>query len=245
MNPRSSLYDALLEHERYAPAHNAFRYRIYQLLLDLDELDELASDIPFLSVGRRNLVEVRAADHLGDPRLSIRDNVRAWLDSRGVSVPDGRIELLTHARTFGYVFNPVSFYFVRDAAGGLACVVAEVHNTFGERWPYLLGAPGERDDDGRMRFSTEKRLHVSPFMDVSGTYRFLLAEPGERLMMRIDEEREGERLFRAVLTGERRPLTPIISSAAQRAFSTASSVACTTASKNGSRPVQGTKRSEP
>ena len=127
------------------PAHNAFRYRIYQLLLDLDELDELAGAIPFLSLDRRNLVEVRAADHLGDPRLSIRDNLRAWLDSRGVSVPDGRIELLTHARTFGYVFNPVSFYFVRNRDDSLACVVAEVHNTFGERWPYLLGAPGELD----------------------------------------------------------------------------------------------------
>ena len=106
-------------------------------------------------------------------------------------MPDGRIELLTHARTFGYVFNPVSFYFVRNPDDTLACVVAEVHNTFGERWPYLLGAPGELDGDGRMRFSTEKRFHVSPFMDVAGTYRFLLGEPGERLMMRIDEERDG------------------------------------------------------
>jgi hypothetical protein len=204
---QSALYDAVLEHERYAPARNAFRYRIYQLLLDLDELDELAASIPFLSVDRRNLVEIRSADHLGDPALSIGDNVRAWLDSRDVAVPDGRIQLLTHARTLGYVFNPVSFYFLRNADGSLATVVAEVHNTFGERWPYLLGAPGERDGDGRMRFSTEKRFHVSPFMDVGGTYRFLLAEPGERLMLRIDEERDGERLFRAVLTGERRPLT--------------------------------------
>jgi DUF1365 family protein len=207
MSTHSALYDAVLEHERYAPAHNAFRYRIYQLLLDLDELDELSAEIPFLSSDRRNLVEVRAADHLGDPRLSIRDNVRTWLDSRGVSVPEGRIELLTQVRTFGYVFNPVSFYFVRNTNDTLACVVAEVHNTFGERWPYLLGAPCELDGDGRMHFSTEKRFHVSPFMEVSGTYRFLLGEPGERLMMRIDEELDGRRLFRAVLTGERRPLT--------------------------------------
>jgi DUF1365 family protein len=204
---RSALYDAVLEHERYLPAHNAFSYRIYQLLVDLDELDELAREIPFLSVDRRNVVELRTADHLGDPRLSIRDNVCSWLDARGVAVPDGRIELLTHARTFGYVFNPVSFYFVRNPDDTIATVVAEVHNTFGERWPYLLGAPDDRDGDGRMRFSTEKRLHVSPFMELSGTYRFLLGEPGERLMLRIDEEREGERLFRAVLRGERRPLT--------------------------------------
>ena len=207
MTAHSALYDAVLEHERYAPSHNAFRYRIYQLLLDLDELGELAGEIPFLSVDRRNLVEVRAADHLGDPRLSIADNLRTWLAAHGVDVPSGRIELLTHARTFGYVFNPVSFYFVRHPDESLGCVVAEVHNTFGERWPYLLGAPGDRDADGRMRFSTEKRLHVSPFMDLTGTYRVLLGEPGERLMLRIDEEREGTRLFRAVLTGRRRPLT--------------------------------------
>ena len=204
---QSALYDAVLEHERYAPARNAFRYRIYQLLLDLDELDELAASIPFLSVDRRNLVEIRSADHLGDPALSIGDNVRAWLDSRDVAVPDGRIQLLTHARTLGYVFNPVSFYFLRNADDSLATVVAEVHNTFGERWPYLLGAPGELDADGRMRFSTEKRFHVSPFMEIAGTYRFLLGEPGARLMVRIDEERDGERLFRAVLRGEQRPLT--------------------------------------
>jgi DUF1365 family protein len=207
VSSRSALYDAVLEHERFAPAHNAFRYRIYQLLLDLDELDDLARAIPFLSVDRRNLVEVRAADHLGNPARSIRDNVRDWLRESGVNVPGGRIELLTHARTFGYVFNPVSFYFLRHPDDSLACVVAEVHNTFGERWPYLLGAPHERDDDGRMRFSAEKCFHVSPFMDVSGTYRFLLGEPGERLMMRIDEERDGERFFRAVLTGRRQPLT--------------------------------------
>jgi DUF1365 family protein len=207
VSTRSALYDAVLEHERFAPAHNAFRYRIYQLLIDLGELDELADAIPFLSVNRRNFVELRTADHLGDPRLSIRDNVRSWLDARGVTVPGGRIELLTHARTFGYVFNPVSFYFLRNPDDTLATVVAEVHNTFGERWPYLLGAPDDLDRDGRMRFSTEKRFHVSPFMDLSGTYRFLLAEPGARLMLRIDEEREGDRVFRAVLTGERRSLT--------------------------------------
>ena len=109
MKPRSALYDAVLEHERYAPARNAFRYRIYQLLLDLDELDELAREIPFLSVDRRNLVEVRAADHLGDPTaLDPRQRARLARLARCRACPTGRIELLTHARTFGYVFNPVS-----------------------------------------------------------------------------------------------------------------------------------------
>ena len=144
MSPRSALYDAVLEHERLVPAHNAFRYRIYQLLLDLDELDELASEIPFLSVDRRNLVEVRVAPITSAIPGSRSATTCAPGSIRAASsVPDGRIELLTHARTFGYVFNPVSFYFVRNPDDSLACVVAEVHNTFGERWPYLLGAPGD------------------------------------------------------------------------------------------------------
>ena len=204
---RSAIYDVLLEHERDRPARNAFRYRTYQLLLDLDELPELARAIPELSVNRRNLVEVRSADHLGDPCRSIRENVCTVLRDRGVEPPTGRIELLTSARTLGYVFNPVSFYFLRDAGDALAYVLAEVHNTFGERFPYLLGAPAERDADGRMLFTAEKRFHVSPFMGLEGTYRFVLDEPGDRLCVRIDEDREGTRFFRAVLTGTRAPLT--------------------------------------
>ncbi len=204
---RSAIYDAVLEHERDRPAHNAFRYRTYQLLLDLDELPELARTIPELSIDRRNLVELRSADHLGDPALSIRQNCCAILREHGVEPPDGRIELLTNARTFGHVFNPVSFYFFRNAADELAYVLAEVHNTFGERYPYLLGPPGERDADGRLLFTAEKRFHVSPFMGLEGTYRFVLDEPGERLCVRIDEEREGTRFFRAVLTGTGQPLT--------------------------------------
>ncbi len=204
---RSAIYDAVLEHERDRPARNAFRYRTYQLLLDLDELDALARTIPELSVNRRNVVEVRSADHLGDPARPIRENACAILRAHGVEPPVGRIELLTNARTFGYVFNPVSFYFFRDAGDELAYVLAEVHNTFGERYPYLLGPPAARDADGRLLFTAEKRFHVSPFMGLEGTYRFTLDEPAARLCVRIDEEREGTRFFRAVLTGTGEPLT--------------------------------------
>ena len=203
----SAIYDAVLEHERERPAHNSFRYRVYQLLLDLDEVDDLARSIPELSVNRRNLVEIRSADHLGDPERSLAENIRAYVRAAGADVPDGRVELLTNARVFGYVFNPVSFYFLRHADETLGCVVAEVHNTFGERYPYLLGAPEQRDADGRMLFEAKKRFHVSPFMDLGGTYRFVLGEPAERLVVRIDQEREGERFFRAIMTGTREPLT--------------------------------------
>ena len=207
MISRSALYDAVLEHERLVPAHNAFRYRIYQLLLDLDELDELAERDP-VPLGRppqsrggalrRSPRRSPAVDPRQPPRLA-------------------RFARRERARRPHRAAHPRAHVRVR-LQPGLVLLRAQSRRLAGLRrgrgaqhlrraLALPAGRAGELDPDGRMRFSTEKRFHVSPFMDVSGTYRFLLAEPGERLMMRIDEEREGERFFRAVLTGERRPLT--------------------------------------
>ena len=170
MSPRSALYDAVLEHERYAPAHNAFRYRIYQLLLDLDELDELAARDPVPLVrppqpgrGARRRSPRRSAPL--DPRQ------RAHLARLARRRRARRPHRAAHARAHVRVRLQPRLVLLRAATPTTRwrCVVAEVHNTFGERWPYLLGAPDELDGDGRMRFSTEKRFHVSPFMDVAGT----------------------------------------------------------------------------
>ena len=203
---RSAIYDAVLEHERDLPARNAFRYRTYQLLLDLDELAELARTIPELSINRRNLVELRSADHLGDPALSIRQNCCAILREHGVEPPDGRIELLTNARTFGHVFNPVSFYFVRDRRdGALRTVLAEVHNTHGEEHVYHL----DRVGDGDVYVShMDKVLYVSPFIDMDARYVFECREgTGGAYDLRIDEYQGDELFFQAQLRLKPRPLT--------------------------------------
>jgi DUF1365 family protein len=115
-----------------------------------------------------------------------------------------RIELLTQLRLFGYVFNPVSFYWCRDPDGTLRCLVAEVHNTFGERHPYLLVPDAAPDHAGRVRMAVDKAFHVSPFMGLEGRYLFELdAAPADLVSMRIDEERGGERFFQAVLAARR------------------------------------------
>ena len=105
--------------------------------------------------GSRWLARFRARDHLGDPRASIRANLDRFLAARGVDLGGGRVTMLAHARVLGYVFNPLTVYWCHRPDGTLACVVAEVHNTYRQRHAYLLPA-----DDGagpRCRSSSTSR----------------------------------------------------------------------------------------
>jgi DUF1365 family protein len=196
------MYVGRLRHERSVPEPNGFTYPVYSFLLDLDEIDELVGRGLFRH-NRRGLLELRDSDHMGGA-AGLRAGVEDFCATQGLDVRGTRIELLTQLRLFGYVFNPVSFYWCRDADGTLRCVVAEVHNTFGERHPYLLVPDAAPDGAGRVHMAADKAFHVSPFMDLEGRYQFEFdADPGTLVSVRIDEERGGTRFFQAVLAARR------------------------------------------
>lgn len=202
---RSCLYTGLLAHSRATPRPNAFRHPVAVFRLDLDELPELDRRLRLLGVERPNVVSLRARDHLGDPRRTVKENVLAHLDERGVDLEGGRIELVTLLRVFGYVFNPVSFFYCHDASGALRWMLAEVNNTFGERLPYLLRVEGPEGPVLRLRH--EKRLHVSPFFGLDQEYRWEFTPLGDGLRIRIEVWEDDRRPFVAVLSGRRRELT--------------------------------------
>ena len=178
------LYTAALTHVRHRALVRRFTHRVRLWLVDVDALPT------------SRLVSFRAADHLGDPNRSIRTNLTEWLATQGVPTP-GRILMLAAPRSLGYVFNPLTVYWCQDAAGAPLCVVAEVHNTYGERHCYLL-----RPDD-RWRAEADKAFYVSPFLDVSGRYRMRLPPPDERLSVTIALRQDDEPAFTATLTGRR------------------------------------------
>lgn len=190
-----ALYDARLSHVRRERMHRSFSHRVYLWLVDLDEL-------PPVPWWLRPLAEFRARDHLGSPERSIRENLDAWLRYRGIDLAGGRVAMLTNARVLGYVFNPLTVYWCHTADGDLACVVAEVHNTYGERHCYLL-----RPDD-RGRATVDKAFYVSPFLTVDGEYRMRLPMPHERLSLAISLVRDGRPVFAATLVGRARPAGP-------------------------------------
>jgi DUF1365 family protein len=198
---RSGLYEGHVVHDRRTPVRHTFRYGVYMWLVDLDELGDLDRRLRVFGCDRRALTTIRSRDHMGDPARPIRANVEAYLGRHDVDVAGGRILMLTNARVLGYVFNPLSVFYCHGADGDLRAVVAEVHNTHGERHCYLL-RPGERG-----RAEADKRFYVSPFLTVDGRYRMTFSEPGERLSVQMGLEQDGRRVFGASLTGRRLPLT--------------------------------------
>jgi DUF1365 family protein len=194
MTMGASIYRTAISHVRQTPLKNAFTYRSYSWFVDVDHLPRLPALL-------RPLAVFRAADHLGDPAASIRANVERYLRTQGIEPDAGPIHMLTSARVLGYVFNPLTLFWCYGINGELRCVVAEVHNTYGERHCYLL----RTDPTGRA--SVPKAFYVSPFNDVDGEYRMKLPAPGERLAVSIVLEREGHRPFVATMDGRRKPAT--------------------------------------
>ncbi len=188
--PGAALYECRIAHARTAPLRNVFRYRSYEWLVDVDQLPRT-----------RLLGTFKARDHLGDPGRSIRANVDEFLRARGVDLHGGQVLMLAHARVLGYVFNPLTVFWCHEPDGTLACVIAEVHNTYHQRHAYLLNT----DAQGRAR--TAKEFYVSPYHPVDGWYEMSLPSPGERLALSITLNRPDGQRFTATVRGSVVPAT--------------------------------------
>jgi DUF1365 family protein len=191
----AALYEGHVAHARLVGRRGAFRHPVYCWLVDV-------GDLPRLPWPLRPFASLRSRDHIGDPARGLRENLDAFLAERGVQLDGGRVLLLTNARVLGHVFNPLSVWWCHGPAGELRCVVAEVHNTYGERHGYLL----QPDGDGRSE--ADKAFYVSPFLEVEGRYRMRLPEPDDRLALSIELRQDGGRAFSASLVGHRVVLSP-------------------------------------
>jgi DUF1365 family protein len=200
----SGLYVGKLRHRRFSPKAHDFSYPVFMAFLDVDRLPELMRVSPFSGYNRWNWTSYCERDHFGDPRIALRERLKIDAQRHGVTLPDGPIFLLTHLRYLGYVFNPVSFYYCYDTAGNLKTMLAEVNNTFGETHNYWLDASNRRPSQAAQRFTTPKRMHVSPFMDMRMRYDWIFTAPGERLVAHMNTVADEKRFFDATLQLERR-----------------------------------------
>ena len=159
-------------------------------------------DLPRIPLPLRPLARFQARDHLGGAGGSLRASVDTYLAQHGIGLAGGRVLMLGHARTLGHVFNPLTVFWCHDANGGLAAVIAEVHNTYGGRHTYLL------HPDSHGRAAADKDFYVSPFLPVAGTYRLHLPEPSGSLRLGVTLHLDGQALLAARVTGKRRAYTP-------------------------------------
>jgi uncharacterized protein len=192
----SAIYEGSVMHRRVTPKHHQFRYRVFALLLDLDELPALHRKLKLFGWNKGAFASFHDRDH-GDGKY-----LRAWLDTQlaqaGI-VAEGPKRVLCYPRIFGYVFNPLSVWFCYDRTNTLAATIYEVHNTHGERHAYVL-----RADDTQ---TCDKDFYVSPFLSMDCRYSFHIKAPGDDVAIAIAETEGGQPVLHAVFSGERRPLT--------------------------------------
>ncbi len=197
---RSGIYEGVVTHHRFEPVDHRFSYRLAMVVLDLGEVEQVAGLHPLWSAERANAVSFRRADYLGDPSVPLDRCVRDLVEERSGRRPEGPISLLTHLRTWGWLFNPISVYYCYDTGGTtVETTVIEVTNTpWHERIAYVLPGRGEH--------TVAKGMHVSPFLPMDLQHRFVVGEPGDLLVLGADDLRSGAVVFSASMVLRRIPV---------------------------------------
>jgi len=201
----SAIYECEVMHHRLTPKKHHFRYRVFYLWLDLDEVEGLSEKLRLFSHNARNVFSFFDGDHLDESAGSIKSRILHWIATQGQDTSSiASVRMLTFPRVFGYIFNPVCFYFCYDADGGVMCSVVQVTNTFHEQKPYLLN---QARQGGGFRLITPKHFYVSPFTTLDLCFDFQLRVPADKLEIRIDDREGDKRVLLTMLTGNRKQLT--------------------------------------
>lgn len=214
----SALYLGNVRHRRYTPRRHRFAYPLFLLYADLDELEELQKTSWLLSTRRLAVAWLRRRDYFGasgkkepgtsgGPEITWAEEVRRLVLERTGRYPAGAVRLLTHPRTLGFRMNPVSLFYCHDRKGDLAAVVAEVTNTPWDESHLYVVENQKAEDGGTWESRFPKALHVSPFFPMDHEYRWLVRPPGPKLLVHMENYRQGSKVFDATLHLERRPLT--------------------------------------
>jgi cyclopropane-fatty-acyl-phospholipid synthase len=202
----SLIYQGEVSHARLTPVRHSFHYPVYFYAFDLDELAQFARKNQLFGYNQLRPVAIHDRDYLQPDSRPLRQKLEQTLSDLGMSEPIGRVMLVTTARYFNYVFNPVSFFYCYSGSGELLCVLAQVNNTFGEMHLYLLKDAAVEKVDGRLQFQNAKQFHVSPFFSSDGIYHFQLTEPQQHLDNRIHYHQAEQLVLIARIHGKGQPL---------------------------------------
>ena len=192
MFKNSKIYTGKVIHKRFKPKEHYFKYNVFSLLIDLNELEEINKYIKFFSYNKFNIISFYDKDHGDRDGSSIKLWVKKNLRNIGIMTEDISIKLLCYPRIFGYVFNPLSTYFIYNKHSELISIFYEVKNTFGEQHTYIFKAQDEKTVQNKCK----KKFYVSPFIEMDCEYHFKTLNPREQLSVVINQnDKDGKLLF--------------------------------------------------
>lgn len=206
MEITNAIFVGTVVHKRLRPKPHALRYSVFNMLVDVEQIDALAKRLRLFSHNRFNVFSLYDKDHGPGDGTALIDIARQSLRAANRPVEGRRIRLLCYPRIFGYVFNPLSVYYVHDGAGALETVIYEVSNTFGERTSYVVAAGGVQNG-GVYAQACTKRMYVSPFANGRGGYSFRITDPSDRALVAVLLSDGDGALIKTHFLGKREDLT--------------------------------------
>ena len=196
----SSIYIGNVIHKRFKPKIHFFKYKVFSILLDISEIDILDKSLKIFSYNKFNIVSFYDVDHGPRDGTSIKEWVIKNLNDNRINTENIKIKLLCYPRIFGYVFNPLSVFFIYNKNSELISILYEVKNTFGEQHTYVFKT---KENENYIKHTCKKKFHVSPFIEMDCTYFFKILKPSEKISVIIDQYDEEGKLLYASQDGDR------------------------------------------
>jgi DUF1365 family protein len=196
----SAIYNGQVIHKRFKPKVHHFKYKVFSLLLDLSELEILDKKVNFFSFNKFNLISFHEKDHGERDGSSLKLWVQKNLEKNNIQHKDIKIKILCYPRIFGFVFNPLSVFYVYNLEDQLISILYEVKNTFGEQHTYIFKV---LKDSNLIQNNCSKKFHVSPFIDMNCNYFFRLLKPGNKISVIIDQYDSKDKILYASQDGFR------------------------------------------
>ena len=192
MIKNSNIYEGKVIHKRFKPKYHYFKYNVFSLFLDLDEINLIQKKIKIFSNNSFNILSFCDKDHGPRDGSNLKNWVIENLKLNNIKFENIKVKLLCYPRIFGYVFNPLSIFFVYDNYSKIIAVLYEVKNTFGEQHTYIFKV----EDENIITNSCDKKFFVSPFIEMKSKYRFRIIKPEKKLSVSIDQsDMEGKLLY--------------------------------------------------
>jgi uncharacterized protein len=197
MRSDAMIFTGRVVHKRLRPKPHALNYRVFSFLLDIGKLDAVSASCRLFSRNRFNVFSFYDKDHGPGDGTPVLDIARESLTAAGRPFENRRILLLAYPRIFGFVFNPLSVFYVYAPDDALETVVYEVNNTFGERTSYVVAAGeaaghvgGDAGGGGAgggsvYAQSCVKEMFVSPFASGRGGYKFRITDPAAEAVVAV------------------------------------------------------------
>ena len=196
----SAIYNGKVIHKRFKPKVHYFKYKVFSLLIDLSELEILDKKVNFFSYNKFNLISFYEKDHGDRDGSSLTSWVKKNLEKYNIQAKDIKIKILCYPRIFGFVFNPLSVFYIYNLQDQLISILYEVKNTFGEQHTYIFKVT---KDANLVQNNCSKKFHVSPFIEMNCNYFFRLLKPGNKISVIIDQYDNEDQILYASQDGTR------------------------------------------